>query len=365
MSADFDVAVVGGGPAGLAAAAFAARAGCSTVLFDAQPGPPDKACGEGLMPAGVRVLDELGTSGLLSEADCAPLVGIRYVQEDGTFAEGRFPAPGLGIRRTALTLALARCAEGSGAEVRWSTSVSGFRTTSRYVSVDTSRGEVRARLLVAADGVHSRLRRLAGLELASPGTQRLGVRQHFRLEPWSAFVEVHLADGVEAFVTPAGKLRVGLAFLWEKGAVELPVSIEGFLRRFPALAARFEGARPDSLFAGAGPLAGTARGRIGNRFVLVGDSAGSVDAITGEGLSLALGDAKSLGALLPGLLDRGARREDLLPLEREAARRRRRPLLFSRVLLGSARRPWLRRRLVGSLGARPRLFEALIALAVG
>ncbi|MFH1176348.1 MAG: FAD-dependent monooxygenase, partial [Acidobacteriota bacterium] len=101
MSGSLDVAVAGGGPAGLATAIFAARAGLATAIFEKTGGPPDKACGEGLMPDGVRVLEELGARAHLDPADCAPFSGIRYIQEDGTAAEGRFPGlGGLGIRRT-------------------------------------------------------------------------------------------------------------------------------------------------------------------------------------------------------------------------------------------------------------------------
>jgi len=360
----FDVAVVGGGPAGLAAAAFAARAGCSTVLLDRSSGPPDKACGEGLMPAGVRVLEELGVRARLSHADCAPFVGIRYVQPDGSSAAGRLPEPGLGIRRTALTSELARCADECGVEMRWGCAVERFSTSDRAVSLATAGGEVGARLLVAADGLHSRLRRLAGLDRPPRLPHRLGLRQHFRMAPWSEFVEVHLGDGVEAFVTPAGSSRVGVAFLWDRDAVPGPVSIKSFLDRFPALASRVAGAPADSVPRGAGPLAQGARARVADRFALVGDSAGYVDAITGEGISLALLGAKALGVLLPAALERGATRESLLPYEREASRQFRRYALVCRSVLGVARRPHLRRGLLRFLGAHTALFDRLIGFAL-
>lgn len=316
------------------------------------------------MPAGVRVLEELGVRSRIADADCAPFVGIRYIQADGSSAEGRLPEPGLGIRRTALTSALARCAGESGVELRWNCAVERFSTTDQAVSLTTAGGEVRARLLVAADGLHSRLRRLAGLDRPPGLPQRLGLRQHFRVTPWSEFVEVHFGDGMEAFVTPAGASRVGIAFLWERDAIPAPVSIESFLPRFPAVASHVAGAPADSVPRGAGPLAQGARARVADRFVLVGDSAGYVDAITGEGISLALLGAKALGALLPAALERGATREALLPYEREAARQFRRYALVCRSVLGVARRPRLRRPVVHFLGAHTRLFDTLIALAL-
>jgi len=360
----FDVAVVGGGPAGLASAIFASRAGLSTVMLDRSSGPPDKACGEGLMPAGVRVLEAMGARDRIPSGDCAPFLGIRYVQEDGSCAEGRLPSPGLGIRRTALTSALARRAGECGVAIRWGCAVEGFTTTADSVTLATAGGAVVAGVLVAADGLHSRLRRLAGLDRPSRLPQRLGLRQHFRVAPWSEFVEVHLGSGVEAFVTPAGAKRVGIAFLFERDAVAKTLSFENLLQRFPALASRLADAPADSRARGAGPFAQGVRSRIADRFVLVGDSAGYVDAITGEGISLALAGAQALGAILPRALQRGATRDSLLPYERAAAREFRRYTVVCRSVLGLARRPRLRRRVVRFLGSHPGLFDRLIALAL-
>lgn len=364
MGDSFDVAVVGGGPAGLATAIFASRAGLSTVMLDRSSGPPDKACGEGLMPAGVRVLEAMGARDRIGPADCAPFLGIRYVQEDGSCAEGRLPSPGLGIRRTALTSALARRAGECGVEMRWSCQVEGFTTTAKSVTLATACGEVITSVLVAADGLHSPLRRLAGLDRPSRLPQRLGLRQHFRVPPWSQFVEVHLGPGVEAFVTPAGEERVGIAFLFERDAVAETISFENLVQRFPTLASRLEDAPADSRARGAGPLAHRVRSRIADRFVLVGDSAGYVDAVTGEGISLALAGAQALGTMLPGALERGATRDSLLPYERAAAREFRRYAVVCRSVLGLARRPRLRRRVVRFLGSHPGLFDRLIALAL-
>jgi flavin-dependent dehydrogenase len=360
----FDVAVAGGGPAGLSTAIFAAQAGLSTVLFERRTGAPDKACGEGLMPAGVRVLEALGARDLIGSADCATFVGIRYVQEDGAFTEGRLPSPGLGIRRIALTSALAQRAVECGVQVRWECPVEGFTRSVRTVAVNTAGGEVSAGVLVAADGLHSPLRRLAGLDVPSRSPQRLGLRQHFRVAPWSEFVEVHLGHGMEAFATPAGDERVGVAFLWEKEAVSRPASFPTFLARFPALAGRLEHAPPESKPRGAGPLAQRARSRIADRFVLVGDAGGYVDAITGEGISLALAGAQALGSVLPAALARGATRETFLPYDRAVRRQYRRYALACRAVLEVARRPRARRRVLGFLRNHPRLFDRLIALAL-
>lgn len=364
MSDRFDVAVVGGGPAGLAAAIAASRAGLATVLFERCSGPPDKACGEGLMPAGVRALEWLGARAYLGTEDCSAFLGIRYVQEDGSNAVSRLPAAGLGIRRTALTAALARCARECGVELVWDCRVDGLATSAHAVALQTQRGSVSAAALVAADGLHSRIRRLAGLAVATSAPPRLGLRQHFAIAPWSEFVEVHLSEGIEAFVTPVGASRVGIAFLWERGACKGPVSVDAFLQRFPAVTVRLAGAAADSRPRGAGTLAQRARSCISDRLVLVGDAAGYLDAITGEGLSLAFACARALGTILPDALARGASREALNPYARFHAREFRRYATACRFMLAMSRRPPVRRRVVRFLGRHPRLFDRLIAHAL-
>src|SRR5262249_53800115 len=141
-------------------------------------------------------------------------------------------------------------------------------------------GALEARVVVAADGLRSPLRQAAGLERAERAG-RFGLRQHFRVAPWSEFVEVHWAPGIEAYVTPTGDERVNVAFLWEPDAVRGPSSVAAFLERFPAIGERVAGAPLDSPHRGLGPLAFGSRARVADRLVLVGDAAGFLDGITG------------------------------------------------------------------------------------
>ncbi len=356
-----EVAIAGGGPAGLAMAIHAAQRGLSTVVIERRAAPPDKACGEGVMPAGVGELETLGVLRLISPTDRASFRGIRYVQEDGTCAEGRLPAGGgLGIRRTALVDALACRARSAGAIVRDHSAVLSYRRTERSMAIETEAGRVESQILIAADGLASPLRRAEGLDGPPLKLRRFGLRQHFRARPWTDFVEVHLSDGAEAYVTPIGPNHLGVAFLWENGRVDKPVTPEMLQRRFPVLAEKLDGAELESPARGAGPLGRAARSRIADRFALLGDAAGYVDAITGEGLSLAFACAAALATILPDALARGAKRDALAPYERAFASLFRRYAWVTRSLLVVSRHLKLRRELVRFLSAHPKAFDALL-----
>ena len=362
---DYDVAIAGGGPAGLAAAIHAARQGLSAVVLERSFTPPDKACGEGLMPGGLAALERMGALAHLDRRECAPYVGIRYVQEDGTQVEGLLPGGGgLGIRRLALSEALCARARELGVQLQERSQVTGHTRFDGGIAVQTAAGLMRARLLVAADGLASPLRHAEGLDIPVRGPRRFGLRRHFALPAWSEFVEVHFAEGVEAYVTPAGAGRVGIAFLWEDGAAGAKVGFDALLARFPQRQEKLAGAAPDSEPRGAGPLARRARARVADRFLLIGDAAGYVDACTGEGLSLAFTCAEALGTVLPTALAQGGTARSLAPYERAFAKAFRPYARTAGALLLLARRPRLRRQVIRLLARRPALFERMLALAV-
>ena len=347
----YDLAIAGGGPAGLAAAIRAAQKGLRTIVLERSDGVPDKACGEGLMPAGAHELSLLGARVETAQ----PFRGIRYLQQEHA-VEARFRGGqvGLGIRRTVLSSALRERASELGATLRRA-SVQSARAGEQSIVVSTDEGEVEARLLVAADGLHSPLRRAAGLEVESPpAPPRFGIRRHFQILPWSDLVEVHWSEGVEAYVTPVGPRSVNVAFLSGRGA-----GFDELLLRFPVLEKRLAGAQPDSETRGAGPLLQRVRARRADRLALLGDAAGYVDAITGQGLSLAFAGAAILVEALPQDLS-----QDLAPalLRYDRALRSSwlRYAIPAHALVALSRRPGLRRSAIRSVAALPGAFGALV-----
>jgi flavin-dependent dehydrogenase len=256
--------------------------------------------------------------------------------------------------------ALAQRARESGAVLRHHTAVRSHRKTGEGVFLETDEGEVQAKLLVAADGLDSPLRRAEGLDLETQSPHRFGLRQHFRQRPWTDFVEVHLSDWAEAYVTPVGPECVGVALLWEQGKLDKPISWETVSARFPILRKRIKGGALDAKPRGAGPLARAAKAQVAERFVLIGDAAGYVDAITGEGLSLAFGCAAALGRLLPAALARGGKRESLRQYERDFWRLFSRYAWVTRAVLTVCRHPGWRHKAVRGLSNHPRAFDRLL-----
>lgn len=284
-----EVLVVGAGPAGLATAIALARRGLAVRVVDRRSGPLDKACGEGIMPPGVRALEGLGVS--LAGLRAAPFRGVRFVDGDlrleGCFATG----PGLGVRRTELSRALLHAARRAGVEVELGCGFRRYERAGDHVLVRTTRGLVRTRLLVGADGLGSGVRKLAALD-APARSRRFGLRRHFRVAPWSPFVEVHWGAGIEAYVTPVAPDEVGVAILGRGEGRDYTCELSAF----PELLRRLEGAEPASEVRGAGPFWQRARALTAPGVALVGDAAGYTDAVTGEGITLAL----RAGALLAG-----------------------------------------------------------------
>jgi menaquinone-9 beta-reductase len=338
------VVVVGGGPAGLATALELRQRGVGVVVIDARRPPIDKACGEGIMPDGVRRLQSMGVE--LDESQWRSIRGIRYLAGDRT-AEATFPGDhGRGVRRTTLHTAMVEQARRRGVELIWGQRVEAITEH----GVRTGAAEIAAPWIVGADGLRSEIRRWSGLERPPRGALRFGVRQHFEIEPWSELVEVYWEAGCEAYVTPVGRSEVGVALLWSGEKA----NFHELLARHPRLASRLRGVRPSSRVQGIGPLhrrvAGVAQGKV----ALVGDAAGYRDAITGEGLSLAFHQAAALAAAI----DCG----DLREYEARLRRLVRLPNALIAGLLFVERRTTLRQRLIATLADDRELFSRLLAI---
>jgi flavin-dependent dehydrogenase len=222
---------------------------------------------------------------------------------------------------------------------------------------------------VGADGLLSSVRRWVGLDgpPVPERARRFGVRRHYTIEarsqqgsePGNDLVEVHWTDGCEAYVTPVGPKTVGVAMLWRG---ELP-DVGGFddlLSRFPRLMERLEGAATATRDRGCGPLAQRVRAPVRGRIALVGDASGYLDAITGEGLSLAFHQAEALADAI-ARCERGEA-ADLSPYARAHRRIRRLPEALIRFLLFVERRPALRRRVIRALAAEPALFDRILGI---
>jgi flavin-dependent dehydrogenase len=331
-----DLMVAGGGPLGLATALYAARAGLDVVVREPREGVIDKACGEGLMPAAVAQLLELGVG-----IEGHPIDGIRYVDPSGV-VEARFRnGPGRGVARTDLHRALQEAV-----------AVAGIPVEHRPVVAVEQRGDsvlvdgAPTRYLVAADGLHSPIRRQLGLEARSRIARRYGQRCHVATPPWTRFVEVHWSQAGEAYVTPVGDDRVGVAVLSSQRR-----SFRDLLESFPTLRSRLEEG-PLSRVRGAGPLRQRSRCRVAGRVLLVGDAAGYVDALTGEGIALGLAQARAAVTAISA--------DDPARYERAWRRLTWRHDLLTQGLLAATRHRPVRTRIVPAAMALPGVFEAAV-----
>jgi len=347
LPAETDVFVIGGGPAGLAAAIAARRQGFEAVVAEPAEPPIDKACGEGIMPDGVAAARALGIH--LEDGGARPFRGVRF-REGALAVEAEFPTGcGLGIRRTALHQLLVNHAEAAGVRLAWGTRVLGLAAG----GAETGEGPVRARWVVGADGGDSLVRRWAGLDDLVSYSRRYGFRRHFRCEPWTDFMELHWGGACQLYITPVSDSEVCVALL----SADPRLRLDDALPRFPELQRRLRGAEASSPERGAVTASRRLRRVSRGNVALVGDASGSVDAITGEGMCLLFQHAAALArAMAAG---------DLSAYQAAHRRAGRRPRLMASLLLRLGRQNSLRARALRALASRPPLFGRMLAMHVG
>ncbi len=312
-----DVLVVGAGPAGSSAAAWAARHGLDVVLADKHTFPRDKACGDGLTPRAIAELRGLGLGDWLRGR--AVNWGLRAAGFDQElylpWPGGSLPAQGSAVPRTELDATIRQVALDSGA-----TGLDGARAVDVVRDGDRVSGvvfqqagsttTVSCRRLVVADGARSQLGRVLGREWHRDTAYGVAIRAYAKSQraddPWiSSHLELRGADD---------ELLSGYGWVFPLGAGEVNIGVGTLAtaRRPADVALRslldiYTQQRRDDWQLEGGvraassallPMGGAVSGVAGPNWGLVGDAAGCVNPLNGEGIDYGLETGRLLAELL-------------------------------------------------------------------
>ncbi|MFR9753319.1 geranylgeranyl reductase family protein [Nocardia sp. 004] len=313
-----EVLVVGAGPAGSAAATWAARAGRDVLLIDAAVFPRDKTCGDGLTPRATAELEQLG----LGEWVRAHVVnhGLRMTgfghEALLNWPNGSFPSYGSAIPRTELDDKLRETAVKSGARMVDGTSViditrAGDRVTGVVVRTATGTRTITCRTLVVADGVRSPVGRLLGRtwhrQYAYGTAARAYIKSGRSDDQWiTSHLELRDASGKlvpgYGWVFPLGngEVNIGVGSLATQRRPS-HIALKPLLAHYTALRReewQFEGS-PRAVASALLPMGGAVSDIAGRNWALLGDAAGCVNPLNGEGIDYGLEG----GHILAGLLD--------------------------------------------------------------
>ena len=305
---DTDVAVVGAGPAGAAAALFAARRGHRVIIFDKQDFPRDKPCGEGLMPGGRPALRELGLEDAVVSGGAPPLRGLQFGLAEQPPVAVPFPEldgeqAGLGIRRLTFDARMADavahdpliqfCPHTEARDVR--TNADGT------ASVITAGGEVRSRFVAVADGLRSAFRHRLGWTVGPRPPHRYGIVAHWTIDaPVDPWVRITFDRGLEVYEGPvAGNQRMVGLLCYQDRMREFGGRLEARYREIAlALRPALRSADLVGPVSAVGPFWYRASTVAQGRVFLIGDAGGFSDPITGEGVAAGLRQARAFAAAL-------------------------------------------------------------------
>jgi menaquinone-9 beta-reductase len=207
--------------------------------------------------------------------------------------------------------------------------------------------------LIGADGRNSQVRKWAGLEPRASRRNRFGFCTHFRLKPWSNAAEVHWGSGCQIFITPMAQQEIGVAVLSRDPRLRLASA----LPRFPYLAEKLKEATRTTKEWGDATILRTLRAATRGRVALIGDASGTVDAVTGHGLSLAFQQAICLAkAMVRGSLSQYETAHKQITAV---------PVAMSRLMLLMESHDWIRRRALRLFQGSPGMFSRMLAIHTG
>jgi flavin-dependent dehydrogenase len=346
------VFIVGGGPAGLAAAIAARQKGFRVIVADGAAPAIDKPCGEGMMPETLDVLNSLGVQ--FEPGDGRNFRGISFVQGDAQVSADFPQRQGIALRRPVLHARLAARAQACGVQFLWKTPVSGIVAGVDGGSVQLPQRTISARWIIGADGQASRVRKWMGLNSVARFRQRYACRRHYRLKPWTNYMEIHWANHAQAYVTPTSEEELCVVLMAQN---RHDTSFDRALEGIPGLKEKLSGAQMSSRQRGAISVMRALKSVYKSNVALLGDASGGVDAISGEGLRLAFAQAIALADAMVA--------NDLTKYQQFHRKLARRPLLMSGLMLWLSRHPRMRSRMVRAMQNNPESFARLMETHTG
>ena len=362
---EVDVAIVGGGLAGLAVAIQCARAGFRIVVFEKDVYPRHKVCGEYISHESTPFLKELGVP--LDAMDLPQIETFRLTSHHNVMAECALKPGGFGLSRFTLDSMLAEQATQAGAEVRTQTRVNHVEgdIKSGFLLRTVQGDECRARVALGAWGRHGGL--TAPLK---SGDSWVGFKYHLDEGPESHEIEIHAFAHGYAGVSRVEDDRWCMAYLCRNEALQAcgndvtrleseHLSANGFL------AERLKAKKI------VGPLA-TSRFHFGvtpsHAMPTLGDGAGFIPPISGNGMSLALRGAKHTHGLVKELLHGTITPHTFVRHHRSYADTYlKRRIAQGRLLQGvlTLQPDWLNAALMRSFARMPSLLKSMTTLATG
>ena len=372
-----DVVVVGGGPGGATVATLLARRGRDVMLIERSPAWRWRACGVFSSPAAVTALRRAGLDEEVLRSAALPVTAMRVEADDGTAfrltygGDGSLERSAVGFDREALDAALLDMARAAGVEVRSGVTLTGavFGDDRQRLAIRGGADEVETRLLVGADGVRSTVARLAGVVRPARLGPRIGLTFHV-VDPRPADVRdarMILADHAYCGLAPVpgGRVNVGIVLggsTWQRrlaadGAARVVTDVLAAIPAAPNDEVEWASAERCDPIEGAAPLGHRVARLSGSGWLLVGDAAGFLDPLTGEGLHRALVSAALAAAAVDAHLD--GRPGALADYERAMVRRFRAKDVVTLLVQGFAARPALFRHVARRLAHRADLRETM------
>jgi len=340
------------------------------------------------MPEGVAILEALGVLPAVLEQGGFRARGLRFRSRAGVWAQADFPPDGSGesahsvvVRRYELDhLLLEQARATPGVTVREGWAVTGAveeagvidGVTGHPVGQAADTETFRAPLTIGADGMRSLFHGRHGIRRTVRRRQRWGISGHLRgVEERRPYIEVMFGRDSEIYLAPlAGDLTL-VAILAEKHVMsafrgDLAGRYHEFLKATPGLGERIRDSEVVPPVGARGPLGFQVAPIVLPGLLLVGDSAGFLDPITGEGMTLALKSARAMVPIVDRAFERGDFGLEVLgPYASERANAVRDVGKLTHLMLDVTRVPWLADRAIRRLSRDTELFQKFLGIAAG